>query len=164
MTKAKTRSKTMAQIPASAPAPTFGGRRILAVKAEVVDPAGFILRNLCVENPETGRRPISITAAFTANGDYIGTQADAIYLCGRLGIQPQLAQPTHGTCSIGFSYKQRRWYGWSHRAIANFGRGSRVRRGEVGYLPKSKGGRGTWTAKTLDDAKQMAIDFARAVS
>jgi len=25
-------------------------------------------------------------------------------------------------------------------------------------------GRGEWTANTLDDAKQMAIDFARSVS
>ena len=60
--------------------------------------------------------------------------------------------------SIGFSEKEQKWYGWSHRAIYGFGIGSKVKKGDCGYKGK------TWTAKTLDDAKQMAKDFADAVS
>jgi len=36
--------------------------------------------------------------------------------------------------------------------------GSKVKKGDCGYKGKA------WTAKTLDDAKQMAKDFANAVS
>lgn len=60
--------------------------------------------------------------------------------------------------SIGFSEKEQKWYGWSHRAIYGFGIGSKVKKGDCGYKGKA------WTAKTLDDAKQMAKDFADAVS
>ena len=60
--------------------------------------------------------------------------------------------------SIGFSEKEQKWYGWSHRAIYGFGVGSKVKKGDCGYKGK------TWTAKTLDDAKQMAKDFADGVS
>lgn len=60
--------------------------------------------------------------------------------------------------SIGFSEKEQKWYGWSHRAIYGFGIGSKVKKGDCGYKGK------TWTAKTLDDAKQMAKDFVDAVS
>ena len=60
--------------------------------------------------------------------------------------------------SIGFSEKEQKWYGWSHRAIYGFGIGSKIKKGDCGYKGKA------WTAKTLDDAKQMAKDFADAVS
>lgn len=60
--------------------------------------------------------------------------------------------------SIGFSEKEQKWYGWSHRAIYGFGIGSKVKKGDCGYKGKA------WTAKTLDDAKQMAKDFADGVS
>lgn len=60
--------------------------------------------------------------------------------------------------SIGFSEKEQKWYGWSHRAIYGFGIGSKVKKGDCGYKGKA------WTAKTLDDAKQMAKDFADAIS
>jgi len=127
---------------------------------------------------------------------------------------------THG---VGFSPKEIKWYGWSHRAIYGFGIGSTCKkgdchyraanledemedairfwsednhkdvsvkkvkdgelwvswtytdtianeklRGQIGgvdweYDPK-KFGRGEWVAKTMRDAKQMAIDFNEGVS
>ncbi len=72
--------------------------------------------------------------------------------------------------NIGFSPSKNRWYGWSHRAVAGFTIGDRVKKGDViapdpeyhvnpdGSLPLG------FTAKTLDDAKTMAYAFARAVS
>lgn len=66
--------------------------------------------------------------------------------------------PGHNVPSIGFSEKEQKWYGWSHRAIYGFGVGSQVKKGHAGYKGKQ------WTAKTLTDAKRMATDFAEAVS
>ena len=127
---------------------------------------------------------------------------------------------THG---VGFSPKDGKWYGWSHRAIYGFEIGSTCKKGDCHYRPtcladeikkaiefwsdpdhlnvkaKADGpgvikvtwrynnkipnralrrtisgvtwhydpnnyGRGEWTAKTLEDAKQMAIDFNEGVS
>ena len=62
--------------------------------------------------------------------------------------------------SIGFSETEQKWYWWSHRAIYGFGVGSEVKKGDAGYDPVE----GKWTAKTPDDAKKMAINFANAVS
>lgn len=110
--------------------------------------------------------------------------------------------------NIGFSEKEQKWYGWSHRAFFGFGIGSKVKKGDIAYnspniedwidgqknfwkgldvcepdyekkvliktsikggfvtktpFPK-KLGKGEWVAKTLEDARQMAIDFAKNIS
>lgn len=131
-------------------------------------------------------------------------------------------QLTHG---VGFSPKDKKWYGWSHRAIYGFGIGSTCKKGDCHYVgsneeeqkeaaiefwkdkyhknvrctgirtegisryfiiewdyggdvPNKKlrntvgstdhfitpTGRGEWTAETMGDAKQMAIDFNAGVS
>lgn len=78
--------------------------------------------------------------------------------------------------SIGFSEKEQKWYGWSHRAIYGFG---------IGYIAKDGDSCTTsgWTddylkehperdlsvpvgfeVKTLEDAKKVAIAFAESVS
>jgi hypothetical protein len=135
-------------------------------------------------------------------------------------------------CCIGFNPIERKWYGWSHRAIFGFGIGSECKKGHCGYKAsneedfiesaysfwldgeyssgderieigigknydgeKTRGvylrytfndsvhnislrrteythfepfpktwGKGEWKAETLEDAKQMAIDFAESVS
>lgn len=129
---------------------------------------------------------------------------------------------THG---VGFSPKENKWYGWSHRAIYGFEVGSECKKGDCHYVGSSikeqeedairfwsdddydnvickgiiekdgdkffditwdykdgtpnkklhgtiggaehfitKLGRGEWVAKTMDDAKLMAIDFNEGVS
>ena len=60
--------------------------------------------------------------------------------------------------NIGFSEKEQKWYGWSHRAIYGFGVGSKCKKGDTHYKGKE------WVAKTLEDAKKMAEDFAESVS
>lgn len=180
---------------------------------------------------------IPMTSAYAPDGGYIGDEAFAKRMADR-GIAPQLAIPENKVCSIGFCEKEQKWYGWSHRAFYGFGIGSKVEKGDCGYisatpedmiedraaffsdlgeekaqlardecqiLPDRSGirilhaplvipmaasieeafdpdgktqmvdihehavsvelcGRGEWEAKTLDDAKQMAIDFANGVS
>lgn len=71
---------------------------------------------------------------------------------------------------IGFSPRDQKWYGWSHRAIFGFGIGDEVKKGDViapdrEYPPL----RGEslpigFKAKTLADARRMAAAFALAVS
>lgn len=173
------------------------------------------------------------------NGDYIGTPTYARMLLEKFDIRPE-AIPGNKVCSIGFSPRDQKWYGWSHRAIFGFAVGSRVVKGDCAYvgttpedliedhvrffsdlgderaiqarqecqimkdrsgirilpaplkismansleealdpdtdldsLPEvdindgyyiQTCGRGEWTAKTLEDAKQMAVDFANGVA
>lgn len=86
-----------------------------------------------------------------------GTLGDRL---NKLGIKPEKSKPSHSVCSIGFSEKDGKWYGWSHRAIYGFKVGDKVKEGDVvvGYLPIG------FTAKTVDDAKKMAVAFADGVS
>lgn len=167
---------------------------------------------------------ILVTAYSTKDGGYIGDESFAKILEER-GIQPETI-PGKKVCSIGFSEREQKWYGWSHRAMYSFGIGSEVKQGDCAYVPTDmedarldairfwsaedhegieatigtdeeglpcfhvtwtydqtfpnkalrgkitgvqsyppeKFGNGEWTAKTLADAKQMAIDFAKGVS
>jgi len=149
---------------------------------------------------------------------FVGSEKGIEHLAER-EITEQL---THG---VGFSPKDNKWYGWSHRAIYGFGIGSTCKKGECHYkgstlkeqeedairfwsgdshesvvsngvierggeryfniswkynneIPNKKLrntisgvehhiknlGRGEWVAKTMEDAKQMAIDFNDGVS
>ena len=148
----------------------------------------------------------------------VGLEDDIKYLADR-EITEQL---THG---VGFSLKDNKWYGWSHRAIYGFEIGSTCKKGDCHYIgssieeqeeaaiefwknkyhknvkcigiitqdgkeffdikwnylniiPNKKLiskiggvthlilplGKGEWTAETMEDAKQMAIDFNQGVS
>jgi len=68
--------------------------------------------------------------------------------------------PLHSVCSTGFSPKDQKWYGWSHRAIYGYGVGDEVEEGSIPteYIKPIK------KIKTLEDAKKVAIAFARSVS
>ena len=65
-------------------------------------------------------------AAMNKSGDYIGEPRDAVRLCDEMGIDPELRDPNHSVCSIGFSAKYKRWYGWSHRSMAGFAVGDKA--------------------------------------
>lgn len=85
------------------------------------------------------------------------------------GIIPQLAQRGHGTCSIGFSEKEQKWYGWSHRAIAGFEVGHVCKADDAGVEIRSDRSpvwypKPGFKCKTLEDCKNVAIAFADSVS
>ena len=73
------------------------------------------------------------------------------------GIEPK----SH---SIGFSEKEQKWYGWSHRAISGYGIGDVIKKSNVMC---SKYGSGKvkpgFKCKTLEDCKFVATEFAKAV-
>lgn len=125
--------------------------------SEKVMRAGYVIREELVNMG--GGPPIVMRSAFTPNGDYIGDPRDARYFAKR-GIIPQLRTPTSNVCTIGYCARERKWYGWSHRAIFGFKIGSKVGKGSVlaNVLPIG------YRATTLADAKRMAELFAESVS
>lgn len=120
--------------------------------------------------------PVEMKAAYTPDGEYIGTSKWAHRLIVKRGIKPQKSKPSHSVCSIGFCAKEQKWYGWSHRAICGFGIGDVIKEGdctaESGWtdeyiaehpeedrsLPVG------FKAATIEDAMRMAIAFAESVS
>jgi hypothetical protein len=132
--------------------------------SEKVFKAGFVLRREIVETPCKSDPFLEWEMAYSTDGGYIGTYRDAYHICIKRGIYPQKRTPESGVCSIGFSTKNKKWYGWSHRAICGFKIGSKCRKGDCHYTPRNQGGKGAWTAKTFADARQMACDFASSVS
>lgn len=79
------------------------------------------------------------------------------------GIEPQKIDSIHNMNSIGWSEKEQKWYGWSHRAIYGFKIGDKSGPGKVGYQTlKYK----EWPteANTKEDCKKMAIAFAEEIA
>jgi hypothetical protein len=70
---------------------------------------------------------------------------------------------------IGFSEKEQKWYGWSHRAFCGFGIGDKVKEGDMiakgcEFVEPQYTFEVGHTAKTLDDCKEMAVSFHHSVS
>lgn len=63
---------------------------------------------------------VRMKAAYALDGSYIGDHDDARHLCETLGIAPERRIPSNNVASVGYSSSKGRWYGWSHRAIADF--------------------------------------------
>ncbi|MCK4443646.1 MAG: hypothetical protein KAW09_03820 [Thermoplasmata archaeon] len=116
----------------------------------------------------------TIESAYNPRGAYIGDPKTAKMLIGK-GIVPQLI-PSNKVCSIGFCEREQKWFGWSHRAICGFGIGDIVKKGDCtagsGFTDeyiKAHPEADTslpigFRADTLEDAKKMAVAFARSVS
>lgn len=139
--------------------------------------AGYEMRTEKLTGDDAmGGEDFEMKSSYTPDGDYIGNGKTAYYLCKKRGIRPEKRAPNHNVCSIGYNEDEQKWYGWSHRAIFGFGIGDTVKEGDVvatsGWtdeyleqhpeedisLPVG------FTAKTLDEAKKMAMAFAESVS
>jgi hypothetical protein len=138
--------------------PQLCDREYREIISELVFTAGYVVRTERVGMP--GCPEVTRRSAYTPNGEYIGDVATARRLIVKRGIAPQLRTPTSGVCSIGYNRRERKWYGWSHRAIFGFRVGSVVKQGDcvADTLPVG------FRAKTLGDAKRMAEAFAESVS
>lgn len=120
--------------------------------------AGYVVREERVK--QDGSPAVTLKSAYNLHGDYIGNSKTAYRLCNKLGIKPELIKKSSGCCSIGFSEKDGKWYGWSHRAIAGFKVGHRIGKKVSGFDKLKK----SFKIKTLNEAKQVAIRFADSVS
>ena len=122
-------------------------------------------------------KPILMVSVYTESGDYIGDFDNmTMGLLAKYGILPEKANPKHNVCSIGKSFKDGKWYGWSHRAIHGFSIGDVVKEGDCcatsgwteSYLKKHPEEDESlpigFIAKTEKDCKQMAIAFAESIS
>ena len=61
------------------------------------------------------------------------------------------------TVSIGFNEKEQKWYGWTHRGYGAFGIGYEVVKGSICDCESHNY---PFKVKTLEEAKQLAIDIA----
>ena len=119
---------------------------------------------------------VTMEVAYTPSGKYIGTPTIAALLCNKRGIAPETTTPEEKVCSIGFSARDQKWYGWSHRAIYGFIIGDVAAEGDCvcssgwtdEYLAEHPEDDLSlpvgFEAKTLDDAKRIATAFAESVS
>ena len=134
--------------------------------------AGYILQRELITLGSDG---CWMTVAYTHNGDYIGGSKAAHRLCVKRGIAPEKRSAESNVCSVGYSKKRRKWYGWSHRAIYGFKIGNIVKEGDCcatsgwtdEYLkdhPDENVLPVGFIAKTKEDTKRMAIAFASSVS
>ncbi len=57
--------------------------------------------------------------------------------------------------NLGWSEDEQQWYGWSHRAISGFGVGSKVVKGDIGYVAMS-------TAELINDYAEFFADVGKA--
>jgi hypothetical protein len=98
---------------------TFGDSPAHLLRTRHFRKAGYEVRTMLVKCfPDTS--PSVLRAAFTPGGDYIGDPSTAHTLCVHYGIVPEPRTPQSKMCSVGYSKRRRKWYGWSHRAIAGF--------------------------------------------
>lgn len=114
--------------------------------------------------------------AYTLDGYYMGKPETAYFICIKRGIRPSYVPFRNSALSIGFNHKEQKWYGWSHRAISGFGIGDVVKEGDCAASPgmvdeyieehpeEDLSLPTGFVAKTLDDAKRIAIAFAESVS
>lgn len=140
--------------------------------------AGYQVRTERVEMEDCPT--ITMKVAYTPDGAYIGHSPWAYRLCKLRGIKPEISpalqcEDGSGVCSIGFSEREQKWYGWSHRAMFGFGIGDVVKEGDCctssgwidEYLEEHPEADVSlpvgFEAKTLDDARKMAIAFASSV-
>ena len=121
-------------------------------------------------------KSILMVSVYTEQGDYVGGLDNmTLGVLGKYGILPEKAEPNHHVCSIGKSFKDGKWYGWSHRAIHGFQIGDEVKEGDCcatsGWTEEYLKNHPDpyvlpigFTAKTEEDCKRMAIAFAESVS
>jgi len=109
-----------------------------------------------------GMPKVIIKSGYTLDGKHIGDLKMTKFICEKLGIKkPEYKRSDSTICSIGFSEKDQKWYGWSHRAIFGFKIGDVVKKGDC---TASSGLPIGFKARTLEDCKRMAIAFADSVS
>ena len=131
---------------------------------------------IVIEEVSNGNDPeVVMHSVYSLDGGYVGSVEDANTYFEK-GILPELADVENKVCSIGKSYVDGKWYGWSHRAIHGFQIGDIAKEGDLctesGWIPEylaehpEKDRRVTvgFEAKTEEDAKRMAIAFAESVS
>lgn len=96
------------------------------------------------------------------NGDWMGDKEMGEHLA-KYGIAAELRDEDHDICSIGWSEKHQKYFGWSHRALIGFGIGDMIFEEDFGDDDTPFIEHGTKRIETKEDARQAAINFAEHV-
>ena len=92
------------------------------------------LHNTKDVNNESFNVDCSTIISVQHNGSYVGDMQWAYNLL-KLGIHNPLSDGGDcPTCYYGKSIKDGKWYGWSHRAMFGFMVGSKIKKGDCGYV------------------------------
>lgn len=59
-------------------------------------------------------------------GDFVTLSESFADALEESGVVPELADPDDDVCTIGYSSKMGKWYGWSHRSFHGFAIGDRL--------------------------------------
>lgn len=108
--------------------------------------------------------PIRMHSGYSLDNKYIGDIKDVRYLVEELGITPESAKSDNNVCSIGFSDKDQKWYGWSHRAKCGYSIGDKLFEKDFGDDKTPFIEHGRITIENMAQARQSAINFADSVS
>lgn len=121
---------------------------------------GFEVRAEIWKIPTDPKHPVEIRSCYTLDsGEYISDVSTTFSLVKKYGITKfETIDQDHSVCSIGFSNKKKKWYGWSHRAIHGFGVGDIVKKDSLGNPGKER------KIEDIKDAKDSAISFALDVA
>lgn len=131
---------------------------------ETIDKGPYVLRKEIVESIAPEEEPIEWTMAYTHDGHYIGDPEMATFLFEKTGLSSAMPSGGGNVCNIGFNEDNKKWYGWSHRAIIGFGIGDRIFEKDFGDDNTPYVSHGSKKIKTLDDAKLSARKFAEYIS
>lgn len=93
-----------------------------------------------------------------------GPRPALIRILEKYEIEPELRLSTSSVCSIGFSRKTKKWYGWSHRALVGFGIGDRIFDPNYGDDSTPFVAHGARSIETFAHARQAACAFAEDIS
>jgi len=133
----------------------MGAKKVLKVRNYT---AGYMVVTYLMGKEEHGAtRDWEHEVAFSIDGVYLGLKKDAHYLMVKRGIIPMKRDFMRMNASIGFSPKEGKWYGWSHRAIFGFKPGMVGKKGHIGIKPGHR-------LKNWVEARQAAERFAQEVS
>ena len=121
----------------------------------------WVIKTECYSSPDWP--DTVICSVYTKSGLYIGDKQTAEFLLLK-DIEPELKRADSTVCSIGFSKKRNCWAGWSHRAYCEFTINDRLYDPNYGTDKTPFKRHGAVVIKTLNQAKQSAINFADSVS
>lgn len=138
------------------------GDHVVKVLKEIIRDR-YIIRRQRIQ-PIPNEEPVTVEIAYTFNGNYVGEEDLAKYLFDEMGLEKVQPSDNSNVCNIGFNAKNKKWYGWSHRAIHGFGIGDKIFEEDFGTDTTDYSEHGKRTIKTLEEAKISATKFAEHVS
>lgn len=128
------------------------------------DTGKYIIRKELTWIGDNRKDATEMESCYNYDNNYIGDIKTARFICDKIGIAPEIIpNDNSNVCCIGYCKKENKWYGWSHRAIQRFGAGDRIFEERYGNDSTYFNKHGSKVIKTLEDAKQAAINFAKYI-